>query len=446
MPVKTASLSIKALPLEAVSNAAQILSPSAILPSTSLFSLQITTLSDPNLKRTYRISVKQSNLLMQKSTLFYGLSTEYSRLASYSSLNYEETSKQKLAEEADGLPMLCIVAPVNPVNGLALVDAFLDWLCTAADVRDTLTSSLASKIRSHQDFFSLLNFSTLLDLYEPYRTAVDEILVYYYFGLSAEERRIGILSDEQFVEGLVPGRFVKRLAEAVSEDAAKEIIGSFFRGKQMSNVKKDEWEEFDDASSSDNELEWINNHKHVTQSVPGTPLTAPLDYAEPPTPMGSAYFCISAPPPTSCTSKIQQNLTRSPQTPNAGFKQFPYSRPPPNTPRTPDSMEYGRCRDITPTGVSLDKAMTPSTSPLAPPNTPNTSTGIEGTNTLLSPSSYLISPNTPTTPKSRCASPSTPTIVISDSDFEQFSSDKSYSFIRRELFNNALSKMRKRTL
>ncbi|CAG8827303.1 22695_t:CDS:1, partial [Dentiscutata erythropus] len=109
MPTKTASLSIKALPLEVVSNNYQILSPSAFLPSTALFTLQITTVNDPNLKRTYKINVNQSNHLMQKSSLFYSLSTQYTRIA----LNFEESLEQSLIEEAGGLPMIFIEAPVN---------------------------------------------------------------------------------------------------------------------------------------------------------------------------------------------------------------------------------------------------------------------------------------------------------------------------------------------
>ncbi|CAG8484156.1 7925_t:CDS:2 [Acaulospora colombiana] len=419
MPVKTSSLSIKALPLEAISEAVQILSPSSILPSTHLFSLQITVLNDPTIKRTYKINVKQSSLLMQKSGLFYNLSTQYNNLAaSYSSLNHEESLKQKLlAEEAGGLPMLCIEAPVSPINGPLLVDAFLDWLCSTADMRDILTSSLASKIQSHQDFFSLLNFSTLLNLFEPYRTAVDEILVYYYFGLSVEERRIGILSNEQFIEGLVPGRFAKRLAEAVSEDAATEILASFFRDRKSSNeMKKGEWEEssLDDVSSPVSKiLEWINATHD--QSVPGTPLTASLDYAEPPTPMGSAYFCTNASQCISRTPKTYYHmLSRSlPHSSSMEFKQLSYSGPPPNTPRTPDLMESVMMKGITtPTSADSDKTMTLSITPLVPPNTPNTSTSIEETNTRLSPSSsYTNSPKTPSMPRSICASPSTPTIV-----------------------------------
>lgn len=120
MPAKT-SLSIKALPLEAVPNNYRILSPSAFLPSTALFTLQITTIDNPNLKRTYKINVKQSNYLMQKSSLFYNLSTQYTKIASSSALSFKESLDQSLIEEADGLPMLFIEAPVNGPRGTVYI-------------------------------------------------------------------------------------------------------------------------------------------------------------------------------------------------------------------------------------------------------------------------------------------------------------------------------------
>src|SRR4051794_36113117 len=120
MAIKTSSLNIKAFPLEVINKEQnektwQILSPSSILPTTALFMLHITT--EAAAKLTYKITVKQSNNLMQKSALFYDLSTQYSDYASQS-LNLTgdnpssdfitEESLKELAQEADGLPILCI--------------------------------------------------------------------------------------------------------------------------------------------------------------------------------------------------------------------------------------------------------------------------------------------------------------------------------------------------
>ncbi|RHZ83178.1 hypothetical protein Glove_99g336 [Diversispora epigaea] len=425
MPTKTSSLSIKALPLEVVPNNYQILSPSAFLPTTALFTLQITTINDPSLKRTYKINVKQSNHLMQKSSLFYSLSTRYTRLA----LNFEESLEQSLIEEAGGLPMIFIEAPVNGLGGMTIVDAFLNWLYTTDDA---LTSSLASKIQSHQDFFSLLNLSTLLDLFEPYRTAVDEILVYYYFGLSTEERRNGILNNDQFVEGLVPGKFVRRLVESVNESEAKEILASFFRGKPLDEINRqheikndEEWEEllYNDTNSLDYEyesniLDWISRHEAC--STPSTPLTEPLDYAEPPTPMGSAYFYINSPPLSK--SKIHVLSRSLPQTPKSvGLKQFSYFRVPPNTPKTPNTLN-------TPSTPNTPKV------PQAPPNTPNTPKVPQAppnTPILLTSNSSNILPRSPP-----------PTTIVNDFEL----SSVNYFSKRRELFNNVLNKIRKITI
>ncbi|CAG8587232.1 31488_t:CDS:1, partial [Racocetra persica] len=481
-----------ALPFEVVSKTTQILSPSLILPSTVLFMLQVLTSDKPHLKKNYKITVQQSKYLMQKSALFDKLSTQFAQLASNTSLNSDSI------EEANGLPMLCIEAPVH--GGLDIVDASLDWLYASADIKDVLTSSLASKIRTYQDFFSLLNFTTLLDLYEPFRGAVDQILVYYYFGLSVEERRVGILSNHLFVEGVIPGNFVKRLAESVNEDAAKEILISFFRGKQLkslNDMNEDEvWEELsldDDMGNESptkraNILDWINSTttptpRHVSFSVPNTPLTASLDHAEPPTPLGSAYFrslpniqlgSIPHPPKSvkfkqmpisnsacivqngslrenlksvSETGFVEQRLTvlTTPSTPgmsnSSNTPNTPSTPSTPNTPNTPDKL--------------VASPTTPSTL-VVPPNTPSFLTTVSTRNGLLSPPTLntptiqenhdtITSPPLANSPKVK--TPTTPTIVIMDSDLqiEKFAK-KDYSFIRRELFENALNKMRRRPL
>ncbi|CAG8608307.1 12019_t:CDS:2 [Cetraspora pellucida] len=418
-----------------VSKTTQILSPSLILPSTVLFMLQVLTSDKPHFKKLYKITVQQSKYLMQKSALFDKLSTQFAQLSSNTSLNSDTI------EEANGLPILCIEAPVH--GGLEIVDASLDWLYASADIKDVLTSSLASKIRTYQDFFSLLNFTTLLDLYEPFRGAVDQILVYYYFGLSVEERRVGILSNKMFVEGIIPGNFVKRLAESVNEDTAKEILISFFRGKQLKSLngmnEDEEWEELsldDDMGNESptkraNTLDWINSTitptpLHVSFSVPNTPLTASLDHAEPPTPLGSAYFRSL---PNIPLDSIPSSLLHTPK--SVKFKQIPYiptsdsacivQNVPPNTPSFL----------MTPSIVSTRNGL------LSPP-TRNKPTIQENHDTIMSPT-LASSPKVKT--------PTTPTIVIMDSDLqiENFEK-KEYSFIRRELFENALNKMRRRPL
>ncbi|KAG9303928.1 hypothetical protein G9A89_005838 [Geosiphon pyriformis] len=342
MPSKTTNLRIKALPLNFLnvieeSDSIRVLSPSSIRPNTTLFILKITTLPPYPFKRSFKITVQQSNHLMQKSALFHELATQYAQLASFSlEAGFQKDEQRELTEESGGLPMLCIEAPVQRVE---IIDAMLDWLSSSGDIKDTLTSSLASKVRSTQDFFSLIHFSTLLDLYEPFSTAVDEILVYYYFGLSSEERGLEIVYHDQFVEGILPGRFVRRLAESVGEQEAKEILASFFRGKSIpidGNLNdqngNEHWFEvhLDDKkrpdsgffypSSDESESNYseeftpISFPKHIRQSVverldsvPNTPFS-PFDYAEPPTPLGTVYMTI--PPTTPVTSNSQRILTR----------------------------------------------------------------------------------------------------------------------------------------
>ncbi|RIB21344.1 hypothetical protein C2G38_2034464 [Gigaspora rosea] len=528
MPTKTTSFNVRAFPLEVVSKTTQILSPSLILPSTVLFTLQILTSDKPHLKKNYKITVQQSKYLMQKSALFDKLSTQFEQLASNTPLNSDTI------EEANGLPMLCIEAPVH--GGLEIIDASLDWLYASADIKDVLISSLASKIRSYQDFFSLLNFVTLLDLYEPFRGAVDQILVYYYFGLSAEERRVGILSNVMFVEGVIPGNFVKRLAESVNEDAAKEILISFFRGKQLKKLEDmNEDEEWEELSLDDNQsptkraniLDWINSTitpttpYHMSFSVPSTPLTASLDYAEPPTPLGSAYFRSlpdtplnpiplshsHTPKSVKCkqisdrnvqkndlflnenlksvneTGFVEQKLTvpRSPSTPGMSntsstpktpkTPNTPKTPKTPNTPKTPKTPNSPNSPNTPNTPNAQNKLFAPPNTPslivppntpsslIVPPNTPSfptTPSTVSTLNGLLSPpmqnvptiqKSYdeVMSPMSANSPKVK--TPTTPTIVIMDSDFqiEKFAK-KDYSYIRRELFENALNKMRRRPL
>ncbi|CAG8710345.1 13819_t:CDS:2, partial [Racocetra fulgida] len=380
--------------------------------------LQVLTSDKPHLKKNYKITVQQSKYLMQKSALFDKLSTQFAQLASNTSLNSDSI------EEANGLPMLCIEAPVH--GGLEIVDASLDWLYASADIKDVLTSSLASKIRTYQDFFSLLNFTTLLDLYEPFRGAVDQILVYYYFGLSVEERRVGILSNHLFVEGVIPGNFVKRLAESVNEDAAKEILISFFRGKQLKSLndmnEDEEWEELsldDDMESPTkraNILDWINSTttptpRHVSFSVPNTPLTASLDHAEPPTPLGSAYFRSL---PNIPLGSIPSSLPHTPK--SVKFKQMPISN---SACIVQNGSLCENLKSVNESGFVEQKLTVPIT-----PKTPST-------------------PGIPTLANSpKVKTPTTPTIVIMDSDLqiEKFAK-KDYSFIRRELFENALNKM-----
>ncbi|KAF0377777.1 hypothetical protein F8M41_012554 [Gigaspora margarita] len=529
MPTKTTSLNVRAFPLEVVSKTTQILSPSLILPSTVLFTLQILTSDKPQLKKNYKITVQQSKYLMQKSALFDKLSTQFEQLASNTPFNSDTI------EEANGLPMLCIESPIH--GGLEIVDASLDWLYASADIKDVLTSSLASKIRTYQDFFSLLNFATLLNLYEPFRGAVDQILVYYYFGLSVEERRVGILSNIMFVEGIIPGQFVKRLAESVNEDAAKEILISFFRGKQLKKLEDmnedEEWEELslDDDQGNEsptkraNILDWINSTitpttpYHMSFSVPSTPLTASLDYAEPPTPLGSAYFRTLPDTPLdpiplsySYTQKsvkckqisnrnvqndllnenlrsmneigfVEQKLTvpRTPSTPGmsntSSTPKTPKTPNTPNTPKTPKTPKtpnspYSPYSPYSPNSPNAsNKLFAPPNTPslVVPPNTPSSlivppnTPSFPTTPSTVSTLNGLLSPpmqNVPTIQKNydevmspmsanslKVKTPTTPTIVIMDSDFqiEKFAK-KDYSYIRRELFENALNKMRRRPL
>ncbi|CAI2197450.1 2142_t:CDS:2, partial [Funneliformis geosporum] len=61
-----------------------------------------------------------------------------------------------------------------------------------------------------------------------------EILVWYYFSLNEKERNIEILKNKSFIKGVIPARFIKRLAESVNEFKEKLILSSFFRGRVSS--------------------------------------------------------------------------------------------------------------------------------------------------------------------------------------------------------------------
>src|SRR5436305_12542545 len=107
---------------------------------------------------------------MEKSALFYDLSTQYTEYASQPTLKDNFTTKvfnsslEELVREADGLPMLCI--EVTNVS-TQIIDNLLRWLYNNNEIKfdDILTSTLASNIKSTFDFFILLNFSILLNLY-----------------------------------------------------------------------------------------------------------------------------------------------------------------------------------------------------------------------------------------------------------------------------------------
>jgi hypothetical protein len=489
MPIKTSSLNIKAFPLEVINKeqnekTSQILSPSSILPTTALFMLHITT--EAALKLTYKVTVKQSNNLMQKSALFYDLSTQYTDYASQtlnlsgdniSSDFINDSSLKELTQEADGLPILCIELPNISIE---IIDSLLQWLFDNNEVKfdDILTSNLASNIKSTLDFFGLLNFATLLNLNEPYCSIIDEILVWYYFGLSVQERNLKIIKNETFINGNIPARFVKRLAESVGESEEKQILSNFFRSSEENfSTKDNEWETLSlktgdniTESSRTDILKWLNSSvitptpRRVTFSLPKSP--SPLDMAEPPTPLGSAYFCISPPPNTPCSPNFQRILPRSlprtpknttftksiilpwkdileredksedipltagltvpPNTPNLPMNnsnlsnllatkmisKSPTTIVPPNTPNSPANIIVP---PNTPNSsiVSLNSPATSFYSPLAPPNTPNTPSSPVSTcsyhtaitiNGLLSPTSIPFSPPSPIT-----VPPNTPT-------------------------------------
>ncbi|CAG8461662.1 7001_t:CDS:2 [Paraglomus brasilianum] len=502
-----ANLSIKALPLESV-NPKQILSPSALLPSAHLFMLKVTTSISPPVSKLYKITVEQSNHLMQKSILFHDLATQYASVASQSVATGELSAEeeQQLVEEAQGLPMIYVEAPVERVE---IIDALLDWLfssCDADDINETLSSSLASKIQSTQDFFSLINFATLLNLFEPYCSAVDEILVYYYFGLSTEDRRTTILAHDQFIEGLLPGRFARRLVEVVAEDEAIEIIKAFFRATCIyCDEDEKDAEGYFDTYVHDEEMAFISEsgfdlmnfpspptstHQDLImktigrENVPNTPFS-PFDYAEPPTPLGSAYMCI--PPGTPATPSSQRIRPRSMTIGAVTPKSPMLQHAPPNTPATPFSLltptpTKGKFEDNSskvppntpaspafsqsvgsPTGRSFDNVSS------VPPNilnvlesaglsgdlpnvskTPMTSLSPSICNNLLSPSSpYLpiAPPNSPASPsKSRTVSEnyqlSVPSIPLNNSKTGIVQGmDGNNSSIRRKIFEYALSKM-----
>ncbi|RIA78789.1 hypothetical protein C1645_842317 [Glomus cerebriforme] len=491
MPVRTSSLSIKAFPLEMINKeqsekVSQILSPSSILPTTALFTLQITT--EAAAKLTYKITVKQSNNLMQKSALFYDLSTQYTDYASQSSLNSSEdnnnnnnssndftinndSSLEELMKEADGLPMICIELPNISIE---IIDNLLQWLFNNNNNNeikfdDILTSNLASSIKSTFDFFGLLNFVTMLNLYEPYCSIIDEILVWYYFGLNERERNLKILKNESFINGTIPVRFVKRLAESVGELEGKQILSSFFRYEEISS-KENEWEILsltEDNNNNNNNNNGFNNVEKIEKSrsnilewlnssvLSPTPhrvnfllqnSLSPLDIAEPPTPLGSAYFCIPPPPNTPSTSTFQRILPRSlPRTPKTTtftksiisfspsssinekiildnddmLEDIPLTAGlsvPPNTPNLPfipsNIPNLLIDNDIVLSKSLTNNLMPPSTpiSPanlIVPPNTPNTlSMNVVSPNTPSTPSFYspLVPPNTPNTPFSPISS------------------------------------------
>ncbi|PKC12635.1 hypothetical protein RhiirA5_463049 [Rhizophagus irregularis] len=435
MPIKTSSLNIKAFPLEVINKeqnekTSQILSPSSILPTTALFMLHITT--EAALKLSYKINVKQSNNLMQKSALFYDLSTQYTDYASQSSFNLTNTSSdfindsslKELTQEADGLPILCIELPNISIE---IIDSLLQWLFNNDEVKfdDILTSTLASNIKSTLDFFGLLNFATLLNLNEPYCSIIDEILVWYYFGLSVQERNQKIIKNESFINENIPARFVKRLAESVDEVEEKQILSNFFRSSD--EISKDnEWETLSlttgdigsnlSENSKSDILEWLNSSsvitptpRRVTFSLPNSP--SPLDTAEPPTPLGSAYFCISPPPNTPSSPAFKRIIPRSlPRTP----KTTTFTKSiilPPSIISSINEKDFLERDDIL-EDVPLTAGLT------VPPNTPNlllNNSYISAVNSKMiskSPNT-LVPPNTPISPENIMVPPNTPNSSIS---------------------------------
>ncbi|CAB4374364.1 hypothetical protein RhiirA1_448638 [Rhizophagus irregularis] len=438
MPIKTSSLNIKAFPLEVINKeqnekTSQILSPSSILPTTALFMLHITT--EAALKLSYKINVKQSNNLMQKSALFYDLSTQYTDYASQSSFNLtgdnntssdfiNDSSLKELTQEADGLPILCIELPNISIE---IIDSLLQWLFNNDEVKfdDILTSTLASNIKSTLDFFGLLNFATLLNLNEPYCSIIDEILVWYYFGLSVQERNQKIIKNESFINGNIPARFVKRLAESVDEVEEKQILSNFFRSSD--EISKDnEWETLSlttgdigsnlSENSKSDILEWLNSSsvitptpRRVTFSLPNSP--SPLDTAEPPTPLGSAYFCISPPPNTPSSPAFKRIIPRSlPRTP----KTTTFTKSiilPPSIISSINEKDFLERDDIL-EDVPLTAGLT------VPPNTPNlllNNSYISAVNSKMiskSPNT-LVPPNTPISPENIMVPPNTPNSSIS---------------------------------
>ncbi|CAG8566975.1 8121_t:CDS:1 [Funneliformis mosseae] len=441
MPVGTSSLSIKALPLEVIhkernTTFSQMLSPSSILPTTSLFKLHISTNSNTKLK--YEINVQQSNNLMQRSGLFYDLSTQYNHYASQTSLEdhlansngfANSPSLEDLAQEANGLPMLCIELPNIPIG---IIEDLLQWLFNNTEIKadDILASTLASNIQSTSDFFSLLNFITLLDLFEPYCSVIDEILVWYYFGLNEKERSNEILKNESFVEGVIPARFVKRLAESVNEFEEKFILSSFFRGKVPTEETFSERFVADPRvvnKGRESEFEEIFlNDDNVTKAHKRASKLSPLDLAEPPTPLGSAYFCINPNIPFSPT--FQRLLSHTPKITKFTFSTSPSSdifedvpltaglSVPPNTPNSSVHPFVPPTNAPNPSFRSVVLTNTPNSSVhiVAPPNTPN------------SPFNNIAPPNSPATPSffTPIVPPNTPNALISPTTTTSYSAIK----------------------
>ncbi|CAI2180272.1 15295_t:CDS:2 [Funneliformis geosporum] len=378
---------------------------------------------------------------MQRSALFYDLSTQYNHYASQTSLEEDQLansngfasspSLEDLAQEANGLPMLCIELPNISIG---IIGDLLQWLFNNTEIKadDILASTLASNIQSTSDFFSLLNFITLLDLFEPYCSVIDEILVWYYFGLNEKERNIEILKNESFVEGVIPARFVKRLAESVNEFEEKLILSSFFRGKVPSKETFSERFVADPRivnKGRENEWEEIflidDNVTTAHRSQKQKP--SPLDLAEPPTPLGSAYFCINPNIPFSPTfqrrtPKIGNNIKFT-------FSSSPSSINEKNTLGRDDIFE-----DIPLTAGLSVPPNTPNSSvhPVAPPNTPNPSFHpILLPNTPNSPFNNIAPPNSPATPSffTPLVPPNTPNAPISPITTSSYSAVKINSLL-----------------
>ncbi|CAI2194253.1 13588_t:CDS:2, partial [Funneliformis geosporum] len=110
----------------------------------------------------------QSNNLMQRSASFYDLLMQYNHYASQTSLEEDQlTNSNGFASKANRLPILCIKLPNISIG---IIGDLLQLLFNNTEIKtdDILASTLALNIQLTSDFFSLLNFITLLDLFELY--------------------------------------------------------------------------------------------------------------------------------------------------------------------------------------------------------------------------------------------------------------------------------------
>src|SRR6185312_4001097 len=170
----------------------------------------------------------------------------------------------------------------------------------------------------------------------------------------------------------------RRLVEVVAEDEAIEIIKAFFRATCIYCDDQERGAEgYFDAYVHDEETTFVSEsgfdlknfpkpvstHQDLImktigrENVPNTPFS-PFDYAEPPTPLGSAYMCI--PPGTPATPSSQRIRPRSMTIGAVTPKSPMLQHAPPNTPATPFSL-------LTPTST---KGKFEDNSSKVPPNTP----------------------------------------------------------------------------